>query len=520
MAKKHRNLGFHPFNFLDGININIIIYLELHPQVCLGCFFSEACAKHVSEIMSAHGKVQQLAAAATQLLERCRGTLPSTSTLRKVAAIGAHGKFSSNCERDLQRLILKAGAAIDVDIERIRVHLYNPKTEEESLQNLSVIFPDKLAAALYEQNIALFETVFFGDKVDAEDFWNHCRNNAPWMEGHPAAESGRPGKLIPMSLYGDEVQSFRNTEGGVVSVVAWCSDFSAGMPALSRYFTICILPDHYATPRTFLDIWEALAPRIARMCNSRIAHPWSRTGYQFTYSSTQGDLKWLLEKFGFHNYRSNQLCSWCSCCKNHPDISMTVGDFREEAAHRQTRVSHDQFFGRLGIAAEEYHPLFRIPGCRLERFMHDVCHSQLLGTGKVCNGSVLTYLCEVGYFDGWQNSQYPVAMARCLRAAYLRFNEWKSSRKLGISQPRFTPARLSRSQRTSYPSLSSKAVAGKAISFWLTSCAIEHGRRDGATDLDRHVANCMWTYSEVLRLLDDPWQDFARERLWSLRCLR
>lgn len=449
-------------------------------------------------------KVQQLAAAASLVARRAGGDVSNFSILGKVAAIGHHGKFFNNCERDLQRLILRNERALEVEIEQVQVRLYNPKTEEESLQNLSMIFPDRMAAALYNHSKSTFHKLLFGEQVNATEYWKHCKKHAPWIQNHPAASNSQPGGLIPFSLYGDEVQSFRNTEGGVVSVLAWCSDFSAGMSSLSRYYPICILPDHYATPRTFEDIWTALVPRIINMCDGQVQHCWSEGGYQFTYSSTQGDLKWLLEKFGLHNFRSNNICSWCGVCKAHADISMTIGDFGPNAAHRQTRVSHDEFFQMRGQTPADYHPLFRIPGVRLERFMHDVCHSQLLGTGKVCNGSVLTYLCETGYFGGWQFGQYPIAMGQSLRIAYRKFNAWKSDQGLGVTQPRFTPSRLSRTQRTSYPCLSSKAAASKAISFWLTQCAIDHAQRDGATELDKHVANCIWSYAQVLRLLDVP----------------
>lgn len=387
----------------------------------------------------------------------------------------------------------------------MRVHLYNPKTEEESEQNLAMIFPDKMADALYRHDERVFQQVFFGERVNARDYWEHTRKFTPWINDHPSFRCTKIDKLIPISLYGDEVQSFRNTEGGVVSVLAWCSDFSAGLPALSRYLAICVVPDHYTTSRTFLDIWKLLAPRITRMCSDQVRHVWTSGGYQFTYSSTQGDLKWILEKFGFHNFRANNMCSWCECCKQHPDPGMTLGNFKEDAAHRQTRISHDEFFTKLGVAPAAFHPLFEIPGCRLERFLHDVCHSQLLGTGKVCNGSVLTYLAELGYFNGWNFGQYPVSMGQALRVAYCRFNEWKKQKGILVSQPRFTASRLHRINRTSYPSLSSKAAAGKAITFWLAECGVQYASRDGATELDKHVANCIWTYSEVLRLLDDSW---------------
>ena len=453
--------------------------------------------------LSLRSKVQQLAAAARNLVRQCGGRVSEHSILQKVSAIGTEGKHWSNCERDLQRLILKKDHALDAEIETVQVRLYNPKTEEETLQPLSMIFPDKLAAALYTTSEPLFKKLFLGDRVDPAKYWTHCRQHAKWMEGHPAMEQTNSEKLIPMSLYGDEVQSFRNTEGGVVSVLAWCSDFSAGMASLSRYFTICVLPDHYTTGGTWTDIWKILAPRINRMCDNRVDHPWSSGGYHFTYSSTQGDLKWLLEKFGLHNFKKNNICSWCGVCKAHENPSMTIGDFREEAEHRQTRISHEQFFTNLGQSPTDYHPIFGISGCRLERFMHDVCHSQLLGTGKVCNGSVMVYLCEIGFFGGLRFGQYTNSMSQCLRVAYRQFNEWKSNMKLQVTQPRFTPSRLSRVQRNTYPCLSSKAAASKAITFWLCECAIENGRKASATELDKHVANCIWTYAKVLRSLDD-----------------
>ena len=383
------------------------------------------------------------------------------------------------------------------------VEMFNPKTQTASMQKLPIIFPDKFAETVFSVSETLFVDLFFGD-VDAQGFWDHVATHCKWFRDHPANTLDRAsrGKLIPFSLYGDEVQSFRNTEGGVVSVLGWSSDFGHGKAPLSRYFCICCVCEHYCTEKTHQQILEHVAKRVSSMCSPTSQFLWSSKGYSFTYSSTQGDLKYVCEKYGLHNYRKNDFCSRCLCKKSDPDIGMTLGNFRLDSSHLRTQLDHAAFFAMKGVTPSEFNPLFSIPGARLERVLHDVMHSQLLGTGKALNGSVLTYLAETNAFGGWRNGLYRLVLEEVLNIAYADFNKWKSEKKVNVSQPRFTASRLSRIIRNSYPSLSSKAAASKSISFWLRDRAVTWASREGASLLDKEVAHCLCSYCEVLHILD------------------
>ena len=147
--------------------------------------------------------------------------------------------------------------------------------------------------------------------------------------------------------------------------------------------------------------------------------------------------------------------------------------------------------------------LFEVPGVRYERFIHDCCHGQLLGTGRLANGSALVYLLEVGFFAPWPDrGVYKDQITSLLKVAYSNFNSWKKRHKLVCTQPRFTPARLNRQLRGSFPCLSSKAATSKILTYWLADLTQQHSNKRGATQLDKEVAVCMWAYARSLQVLD------------------
>ena len=144
-----------------------------------------------------------------------------------------------------------------------------------------------------------------------------------------------------------------------------------------------------------------------------------------------------------------------------------------------------------------------MPGVLYERFLHDCCHGQLLGTGKLLNGSALVYLLERGFFADWPaRGEYKDQLASLLKVAYSNFNSWKKQHKLTCTQPRFTVARLNRRLRQSFPCLSSKAATSKILTFWLADLTRQQAEKSDATPLDTEVAVCVWGYARGLQVMD------------------
>ena len=116
---------------------------------------------------------------------------------------------------------------------------------------------------------------------------------------------------------------------------------------------------------------------------------------------------------------------------------------------------------------------------------------------------MLVYLSEAGAFGEFPEAGlYHHNLENLLRIGYSRFSAWKKNSRLACSQPRFTAARCNRTSRTSWACLSSKAHAGKVLTFWLMHEITLWAGRPEATDLDGRIAACVWCYCELLRLMD------------------
>ena len=447
---------------------------------------------------------QQTAQSAVEWCKQVGGTVTKNDTVGRIASLGSSGQYSSNTERDFHTLIKSYCKRLGAKIDSVPVRMFNHMEAKVEYQQMAILFPDSLADALFRAGEKVFQKTLFAD-VNAADFWEHVKNHCPWYEGHPAQSYPLKSHLVPFSLYGDDISTYRNSDVGNITVLGWTSDFTWGNSAFLRYFPICVYSEHNAIPDiTMPDIMSHLVPRLREMFDSSMLHTWSSSGYHFCMSSIQGDLKWIAEMFHLHNYRANQFCSLCGCCKNHDDISMTLGDFRENASHLTSAPDLSDFYANRS-------QIFDVPGASIARVLHDVAHSQLLGTGKVANGSALVYLCERGYFGAFGRGRYPLALELHLREVHRTFLTWKKTNKLACSQPRFTVARLKRGHRMAYPLLQSKAVAAKILTYWLTECMNDLANSAGATDYDRTAAICMQSYSSMLRLMDTGGVVFSEE---------
>ena len=97
---------------------------------------------------------------------------------------------------------------------------------------------------------------------------------------------------------------------------------------------------------------------------------------------------------------------------------------------------------------------------------------------------------------------YEQALGSVLNKAFKDFTTWNGQQAKKVTHPRFTPARLSRKGRTSFPSLNAKGAASKALTFWLADVAKEMASGTDASILDKECAKCMITYAQMLRMLD------------------
>ena len=251
----------------------------------------------------------------------------------------------------MHRVVNSLGCALDCMIHYIDVRMWDHKQGQEVWTKHPIIWPDEYATALYNNSKDNFRRCFA--PIEDEEicqYWQHVQGRCPWFSGHPAEKVPQKNRLLPLSLYGDEINAFRNVENGSICVMGWTSDFANGNTALSRYHLTTCFSEHNSTEHTFDDIIRALLPRLQQMCE-REDYVWSQDGWRWMYSSTQGDLKYITDRFHLHNFRKNAFCSWCSVCKKDPEnLSNTLADFRENAAYRLAMTSHEDYMARTTAA--------------------------------------------------------------------------------------------------------------------------------------------------------------------------
>ena len=355
----------------------IFLYVYMYVFVYI-CRFSNSTAFFPS--YSGPAQVQQSAASAMQWLAAHGGSIENPGdTVAQLAKVGAGGRHLNNAERDTHRLLSRMSETLGATVEFKDVRLINPSTLEESVQKLPMILPHHMCLALWQKGEEVFRRCLFGELSEQEiqRYWDHHESHAEWFQGHPARHWNTRGRVASIGLYGDDVQAYRNSECGIISLVGWCSEFSFRNDPLLRYFAICAYSEHHESPNTYNDLVHFVIESFRSL--QRDEWPWTQKGYLLSFSFVQGDLKWVCEKMGVFNYRQNSFCSRCFCTKKAEDIMQTLPNFTENP---------DQFGHRDYSDADlrQFSPLFSLP-LTMDRVQHDVAHSQLLGTGKTANGA-------------------------------------------------------------------------------------------------------------------------------------
>jgi hypothetical protein len=101
----------------------------------------------------------------------------------------------------------------------------------------------------------------------------------------------------------------------------------------------------------------------------------------------RGDLEFLVEAFCLRSMASQRFCWLCNAEKDE-DSHFTYTNFRPDAPHRSTAISHEMYFEACAAQRREPSRLFLTPGLRLDHLCIDAMHSAHLGTFADAIGSL------------------------------------------------------------------------------------------------------------------------------------
>ena len=238
--------------------------------------------------------------------------MPKSDLVWKLSRLATAGKHLQNAERDLQRAIKKFGQTADIQIQYIKVRLHDPVSSEVYMGTVPILDPVSLASAIWSEGEDVFSQLFLGcmGREGALAFWQNAKARCSWFRESRVPEEAYPG-LLPISLYGDDVEAYHSAEAGAVSAIGWSCDFSYKNPAMLQMWLVTVYAEYTACSHTHEDILEYLLPRLQHLCDPFAPHPWHASGFRFYLAGVRGDLKWLSATRSAHIVFDRFLGSTC-----------------------------------------------------------------------------------------------------------------------------------------------------------------------------------------------------------------
>ena len=254
-------------------------------------------------IQRAHHTILQVQALAKKAVSWCKasgGKVGSTDLVRKLSKLATSGKHPQNAERDLQATVQRYGKSMKIHVDSVPVRLYDPATEEITQSSIDVLCPISLAHAIWREGADLFEAIFLGSQgaSGAKAFWENAKQNASWFKNSQIPKECYKG-LLPLYLYGDDVEAYRNSDPGAVSALGWGCDFGYKNEAMLQNFLLTCYAEYTACEHTHDDLLQHLMKKFQAMGDPSLEHPWHAAGYRFMFAGCRGDLKWINEPCDF-----------------------------------------------------------------------------------------------------------------------------------------------------------------------------------------------------------------------------
>ena len=218
-------------------------------------------------------QVRELAAASVAYCKEAGGKPRSGNRdlVHRISKIGSSGQHAQNCERDLQFAIKSFAKALKAEVVEGFCRLWDPASNAIVVAQLSFVDPVGLASALFSRGAHVFRRCFFGqmEESQVQTYWEATAARCEWFKRSYAAEWDAHAlrRMAPVSLHGDDVNNYRNTEAGNISIVSWTSDLSRGNSPFLRYFLVSLYSEYTACEHTFSDLMETgLLLIVRKLC--------------------------------------------------------------------------------------------------------------------------------------------------------------------------------------------------------------------------------------------------------------
>lgn len=364
------------------------------------------------------------------------------------ARLGAAGRQSSHCQRDLMKQIV---APMIGDISAIiRFPLAMKTLKRKSMAetvttDYSMIAPHKLAASLFEHRRTVFNHKFFGAPLPGnyelilQDFWQrrvHPEDpRKAFMlqeylaKGWVANQEEFERKVVPLAIHGDGVAV---TNRLTYDAVSFSSVLAEGLPTIDSKMLIGGCLNRCKVKNTRDQWWRVASWSLEALLSGkhpRLSHQGTAMqgydasiggkplcdGLLFGVFMIRSDMEYATNYLGLEHFQSLTPCPWCTADSN----SVPWTDVRCCATWRRHMWVDKTDAQWRASRGGPVHPLFKLTGVTISTFTPDSMHILDLGVwGRVVSNAAHHLLYD-GILPGRNHDQRLESLWCAVKAEYM-----------------------------------------------------------------------------------------------------
>ena len=338
-------------------------------------------------------------------------------TLKRIASLGASGKFPNNCHAELLKYLgepsTPAPMLHKVALQRLKISTARPDEIVEVDQ--PIFLPHVMFAHYYNNDRDRFNELFLGPFADPktiESFWGELeKRKDDRLVDHPVKEDPAWRRCtIPLAFHGDGVPVLQvgkaNTKS--IEVYSFQSLFPAGLTTLKAKILMTMVFGKNFTDHTEDQLWTVLSWSFSSLAKgrwpsvdwngesyppdsseARLGGTFLADGLRGILFSIKGDLDFLAKTLHLRHYNSFQMCELCPADRG-TDRRYMYNNFPADAVWKERL--HSLADWRALYGGDVPHPIFRVPGVSHFSLEPDELNVFYLGTVQYLLGSVLYLL--------------------------------------------------------------------------------------------------------------------------------